>query len=96
MKIRITKVTQKFLKIYVLDFNTEGKTDLFISSHFYAAGGSVGDKMEQGKKNNNCNLAEGSKGRKTKQTKKRFDYDCAKCGSIKAKSRIIGETKTYI
>lgn len=93
MKICITKVTEKFLKIYVLDFNTEGKTDLFISSNFYAADGSVGDKVEQGKKNNNCNLAEGSK---NKTKKKRFDYDSAKCGSIKAKSRIIGETETYI
>lgn len=32
---------------------------------------------------------------KTKH-QKRFDYDSAKCGSIKAKSRIIGKTKTYI
>lgn len=43
------------------------KQNLFISSNFYAADGSVGDKVEQGKKNNNCNLAEGSKNKTSKK-----------------------------
>lgn len=37
--------------------NSEEKTDLFISSHFF-----VGEKVEQGMKINKCALAEGRKG----------------------------------
>ena len=64
MNICIIKVTQKFLKIYTLDFNCVGKriTQLFISTNFYAADGSVGEKLEQGKKNNKCAIAVGMEG----------------------------------
>lgn len=49
--------------MYFLDLTVRKKQTRFISSHFYAAGGSVGQKVEQRKKNNKCVLAEGSKER---------------------------------
>lgn len=39
-----------------------GKKNIHTSSNFYAAGGNVREKVEQGKKNNKCALAEGDKG----------------------------------